>query len=46
MTNMNVEEFKLNIHWIELNLIFGFSKKLLNLNNSCVKYNEFCKGFF
>ncbi len=42
MTNMNVEEFKTKIHK-KLILGFGFNKRPLNLNNSYIKNNPFCK---
>jgi hypothetical protein len=40
---MSVEEFKLK-KLLNLILSFGFSKRLLNLNNSCVRNNQFYKG--
>jgi len=39
---MNVDEFKKK----KKNLIllgFGFNEEPLNLNNSCIKSNQFCK---
>jgi len=39
MTNMNVEELK---EKIQKKIIgFGFNKGPLNLNNSCIKSNQF-----
>jgi len=38
---MNVEEFKTKIQ--KNNLGFGFNKRPLNLNNSCIKSSQFCK---
>jgi hypothetical protein len=42
MTNMNVEEFKINF-LLKIILDFGLNKEPLNLNNICVKSNQFCK---
>ncbi len=41
MTNMNVEEFKTKIQK-KINC-YGFNKRPLNLNNNCIKSNQFCK---
>jgi hypothetical protein len=42
MTDMNVEEFKTKIQKIII-WGFGFNKRPLNLNNSCIKSSQFCK---
>jgi hypothetical protein len=39
---MNVDEFKIKIEK-KILLGFGFNEEPLNLNNSCIKSNQFCK---
>jgi len=38
---MSAEEFKIKIQK-KINLGFGFNKGPLNLDNSCIKRNQFC----
>jgi len=41
MINMNVEKFPKKINLKKKG--FGFNKGPLNLNNDCIKNNQFCK---